>query len=720
MAIVTFSPPAGTYDWDSILSVGGKWLVWVEDGSGNYPMYVLDEAAGTWSLCGDGAVLDISLNWESIFYAGGRWFLKRNDVWASSADLTTWSLLSLPAGFTMTKMARSDDGALWLAVGDTAGHVGGTDTVKYQVTTDLTTWEQRYFSAAWHYAQDVEYIDGEWRVLVWTTPGYWFRLRSATAASGFGAGWTYDVGDGGTGVGTDTYPYFHKRGNTLYQIASDATEGLSKRYDVATHTWVAVAAAPFNRPVYGLGPNQRLVLWANAPTTLDPAYAYNPTTNVWDELDTDVATGDADIVGEYWDFTNGESGTMVLYLDGGTTPAVALLHYVTAFDETVADETADGDDTFMAFGIAPLLLVDTANPDETPTPTAAGGVEVLDETIEGDEILEDEWQLLVQEAGTADDLMTPSTAAAVTLLEDGEASETATLYFTAEVVDETLPSTEDLISESATWLYEAATADDLPTDSATSSATLTDAAAADETAYLAHGQDVSDETATSDETLTSTFSATLIDETITAAEDLIEGGAPAVDTLVDTATADDLMTVSVASLAEIIEVATATDALLAKDAGAVAWVLNPDTTAAYWYSNFQFTDIVQVDGVILGVGPDGLCVLTGDTDNGDAIDAAVTTGLIDFGSEQKKRVKEFRYGYTSDGKMNLTVEVDDQTRGWTYPLPKNQDGLPRNGRVVPGQGLNSRYWRMALTNFAGADFDVKSSLADVIIHTRRL
>lgn len=175
------------------------------------------------------------------------------------------------------------------------------------------------------------------------------------------------------------------------------------------------------------------------------------------------------------------------------------------------------------------------------------------------------------------------------------------------------------------------------------------------------------------------------------------------------------------STIEIEDVIAVSDAVFQKNPSATAWVLNTESGAASWYSNWQIVDMVQVGDKVLAVGPEGLLLVDAEDDAGALIDASVKYGFMDFGEERKKRVDNFWFGYTSSGELSVAVETYGQGHPpYTYTMPVREADAPRNNRVRPGKGLNARYWRIELQNEGGCAFSVDSMSADVATSSRRL
>ncbi len=177
--------------------------------------------------------------------------------------------------------------------------------------------------------------------------------------------------------------------------------------------------------------------------------------------------------------------------------------------------------------------------------------------------------------------------------------------------------------------------------------------------------------------------------------------------------------------------AVAGEQLFMKTPGLVAWVMNTDTAAVSWYDNWAFTAMAEVGGKVFAAGPDGLVVLGGDSDGADTIDARVQYGFSEFGgydqsgqpkpSEQKKRVLGLWYGYHASGELQAAVETYGQGYApFTYAMQPRAAEQPRNSRIVPGKGLNARYWRIGVANTNGCAFEVHSIAAEVATSNRRI
>lgn len=351
---------------------------------------------------------------------------------------------------------------------------------------------------------------------------------------------------------------------------------------------------------------------------------------------------------------------------------------------------------------------------------------VEDEAAAEAETFVDAYPLIVERA-TATDERTPSTLRTRELTETANASELLQPG-AAESVESAAAATEELTGTAFKLVVEQAQATDERELTTVRTRDVTDSAQATGFAVLTFDAVVEAEAAASSAVFES--SDTVVTAEAAASSEVFDGIGRDADT-VSTASASDEMVAHVVSQPSVTDTAVATDQLLAKLPGAIAWVLNTETAAASWYSNWQLVDMVQVGERVLGVGPEGLLELGAGSDAGEEIDAEIDWGFLEFGgydqygqskeSPLKKRVDGFIFGYNSDDVLEVSVETYGQGEPvYTYTMEARQAELSRTNRVKPGKGLSARYWRVAVKNVAGCDFDVDSFAADVVESRRRL
>jgi hypothetical protein len=193
------------------------------------------------------------------------------------------------------------------------------------------------------------------------------------------------------------------------------------------------------------------------------------------------------------------------------------------------------------------------------------------------------------------------------------------------------------------------------------------------------------------------------------------------DVLISTAVATSSLSAQLVLNVDLTSSADASSGLIYKDPDRVAWVLNTETAAAGWYSNYDFESIAQPPERVLAVGPDGLYELTGGTDAGELIDAAVVSGFSDFNDQHSKRMDAIYYGYTSVGRISVTVETYGSGHAPSvYYLEERDADAPRNSRIIPGKGLVGRYWRTTTANVDGAAFRIYDTTIDIATSMRRV
>lgn len=303
-------------------------------------------------------------------------------------------------------------------------------------------------------------------------------------------------------------------------------------------------------------------------------------------------------------------------------------------------------------------------------------------------------------------------------------------YESSLVVDASDAVGEDTIDLSSTLLTsDDAVADDLTLPASATAADLDSGAVADSAALpYAFFDAVANDGVADDGQVLETL-ALLSDEAV--ADDTVLDSGAAAATLESVAAADDVTEILVSSMALADESAVADDTSFTKRADLVAWVMNTKNGAVSWYDNWAFTSMATVGGKVFAAGPDGLSVLGGDTDDQDPIDAHIQYGLLEFGgydkeggpkpNPQKKRVQSIWFGYHASGELAATVETYGQGYGpYTYTMPPRSAEQPRNSRVVPGKGLNARYWRLRLSNLNGCGFELHSIGAETAESTRRI
>lgn len=145
------------------------------------------------------------------------------------------------------------------------------------------------------------------------------------------------------------------------------------------------------------------------------------------------------------------------------------------------------------------------------------------------------------------------------------------------------------------------------------------------------------------------------------------------------------------------------------------WSLNLTNKAATQYGNFDYTSFAGG----YGTKADGIYQLTGATDNGASIDAAVGLGRLDFGTLAGKHIPKVRLGVESDQPMVATISTPEHPGGYAYE-GRWASGALREQQVRPGRGLAASWFDITLANQNGADFVLATVSVDVAPMTRRV
>lgn len=135
------------------------------------------------------------------------------------------------------------------------------------------------------------------------------------------------------------------------------------------------------------------------------------------------------------------------------------------------------------------------------------------------------------------------------------------------------------------------------------------------------------------------------------------------------------------------------DNVLGEQYRGFAWTANVDTWAMSRYQDYGFSELVVIDGVLYGVGADGLYRL----DANSFVDAKLTTGQLDLGQGSLVHPLGAYLEYELSGNTRkLEIGVSTTQSGvkqtYTYNLPAEPSNYLTNGRVLFGRGLRGRHF----------------------------
>lgn len=135
------------------------------------------------------------------------------------------------------------------------------------------------------------------------------------------------------------------------------------------------------------------------------------------------------------------------------------------------------------------------------------------------------------------------------------------------------------------------------------------------------------------------------------------------------------------------------------------------------YTNFPFTHIVRYKNSYFGANSTGLYLLEGTTDDGVAIDWAVSTHLTDLGYPERKTVVSAYFGGRLGAAETVTLTVGekgDETYAYTTP----RGTAAQNYRQRFGRGIKTRYFGLGLSG--AQDFALDTVDLEVDKLTRRI
>ena len=118
--------------------------------------------------------------------------------------------------------------------------------------------------------------------------------------------------------------------------------------------------------------------------------------------------------------------------------------------------------------------------------------------------------------------------------------------------------------------------------------------------------------------------------------------------------------------------------------------------------NFPFNSFCNFNGQFLAAGPQGLCKLGNDTDNGQPINACFSPIQTDFGSSASKRNRYAYVSYYSANPLSIQVSADDGPY-----IPYNITGSLvkiQRVKIKLGEGTRGVFWIYRFLNTGGAYF----------------
>ncbi len=122
------------------------------------------------------------------------------------------------------------------------------------------------------------------------------------------------------------------------------------------------------------------------------------------------------------------------------------------------------------------------------------------------------------------------------------------------------------------------------------------------------------------------------------------------------------------------------------------WAVNMGADVSR-FTNYGFNSFAKIGGKYYGAKADGVYLLEGSSDVGQAIDVSVLTGRLDFGTAVLKRIENLYVGVSSND--YIYVRVDSEGQSYTYRARDKSSALQQQ-RVDVGKGLRSNFFEFEL------------------------
>lgn len=151
-----------------------------------------------------------------------------------------------------------------------------------------------------------------------------------------------------------------------------------------------------------------------------------------------------------------------------------------------------------------------------------------------------------------------------------------------------------------------------------------------------------------------------------------------------------------------------------------AWTTNVDSWAMSRYQDYGFSELVVIDGVLFGVGEDGIYRL----DAIAQVDAQMVTGQLDLGQGQLTHPLGAYIEYELSGssrkfEVGVTTTQSGSKHTYYYLLPSEKSNYLTNGRVQFGRGLRGRHFSFEI-NISGEHCYINDFSIDLTPTKRRI
>jgi len=137
-----------------------------------------------------------------------------------------------------------------------------------------------------------------------------------------------------------------------------------------------------------------------------------------------------------------------------------------------------------------------------------------------------------------------------------------------------------------------------------------------------------------------------------------------------------------------------------------AWAINIETAALTEYQGYNYNSFANVDGRYFAASASGIFELTGDDDNGTAIDATMVFKNDNFGDSRMSRV--IGAYVSADVSDDMRFGLNTNGYEYVYEMAVNGQRGMVSRRIDTVKGEKAIYWQANLTNVGGADFSISA------------
>ncbi len=130
---------------------------------------------------------------------------------------------------------------------------------------------------------------------------------------------------------------------------------------------------------------------------------------------------------------------------------------------------------------------------------------------------------------------------------------------------------------------------------------------------------------------------------------------------------------------------------------------------------YPFLEMAHDSQNYFGCNSNGLYVIGGDKFNNEDIDAFFTTGLLDFGVTNLKRLTDGYLTLKNAGTYKISLLTDDNA--WNEYTMTVANSNSHTEKIQFGRGVKGKWWQIKFENQDGADFEIQSF--EIITQTLR-